>query len=516
MGLMSLFDQPLQMPTVILPSFILAVGVGDSIHLLTIYYRNCLLGKNRETALVEALEHTGLAMFFTSMTTAAGLCSFGQSDILPIANLGLFAAAGVMFAFLYTVFLLPALITLCTKESAGLGSQQSNPQHRIFDAIVDFSIRLSKHYPVQILLVSAVVIVASLVSASQLGFSHNPLVWLPDSSSVKQATAEMDKRMGGTIPIEVVIDTGLKDGLKDPVTLKRIDQVLNDMLEYQTPQISVGKTLSLVDMIKETNQALFSNDPKEYRIPDDRELIAQEFLLLEASGADDLFQLVDSQYQVARITLYIPWIDALYFAAFVDEVEGRFKQALGQTMYVESTGLIPLLARTLGAIMNATALSYFIAFVVISLMMMALLSSVKYGLLSMIPNLLPITLALGLMQYTGAPLDMFSMLIGSIAIGLSVDDTVHFMHGFRRELARHGDAAKAVADTLHTTGRAMLSTSIVLSCGFFVYLLSDMSNLTNFGLFTGLCIIVALLADFWLAPAMMILLHRAGKEKALP
>jgi hypothetical protein len=151
--------------------------------------------------------------------------------------------------------------------------------------------------------------------------------------------------------------------------------------------------------------------------------------------------------------------------------------------------------------------SYIIAGCVITIMMILLVGSLKIGLVSMFPNLLPIVITLGVMGWFGFPLDMFSMMIGSIAIGLAVDDTIHFMHNFRRYYSDSGDVGDAVQKTLHTAGRAMLVTSVVLSLGFFIYLFASMNNLFYFGFLTGLTIILALLADFFLAPALMVLLH---------
>ncbi len=170
------------------------------------------------------------------------------------------------------------------------------------------------------------------------------------------------------------------------------------------------------------------------------------------------------------------------------------------------TGLISLLGRTLHAAMVSAAKSYLIAGIVITFMMILLIGDFRMGLLAMIPNLMPIFLTLGIMGAAGIPMDMFTMLIGSIAIGLAVDDTVHFMHNFRRYYDETADAREAVRRTLLTTGRALLVTSIVLSLGFLIFMFSSMNNLFNFGLLTGFTIVMALLADFLLAPALMTLL----------
>jgi len=172
------------------------------------------------------------------------------------------------------------------------------------------------------------------------------------------------------------------------------------------------------------------------------------------------------------------------------------------------TGLMPLLFRTMNAVMISMAESYILAFCVVAGLMVLLIGSLRLGLVSMIPNLLPIALALGLMGALAMPLDTFTLLIGSIALGLAVDDTIHFMHNYRRYLEQTGDSREAIRHTLDTAGRAMLLTTLVLSTGFLIFTLSSMNNIFNFGILTAFAIAMALVADFLLAPALMHLLHR--------
>jgi predicted RND superfamily exporter protein len=174
-------------------------------------------------------------------------------------------------------------------------------------------------------------------------------------------------------------------------------------------------------------------------------------------------------------------------------------------MESQVTGLMMIFARTLDAMMTSMAQSYTIAAFVVTMMMILLVGHIRLGLISMVPNLLPITIVLGFMGITGLPLDAFTMLIGSIALGLAVDDTVHFMHNFQRYYRQSGDTVEAITHTLHTAGRAMVVTTIVLSLGFLIFMRSDMNNLINFGGLTGMAIILALLADLLLAPALMTL-----------
>ena len=517
MGLMGATVKDVHIPTVILPSFILAVGVGDAIHFLTIFFRGLKQGKNKHQATVYAMRHTGLPMFFTSITTAASLCSFAQSDLVPIANLGIFAAAGIIFAFLYTILLLPALLAISPVRltSSTINDNKTNNKNGYGLAIhtfIDFSSRLAVQHSLKVSCAGIVLMIVAFIIALQLPFSHDPVKWLPESSSTRVAIKDIEDRFGGAIPIDIIIDSGEYDGVKSPVFMKQRESFVIALPEVKTPELSAGRVVSLTDLLKETNQALFANQIDEYRIPDNRPLIAQEFLMLEASGAKDLFKLVDKNYQKVHVTIMTPWVDSLLFVPYINALQKRADQHFSGQYSAKVTGIVPLLSRILKQIIYSTAFSYLLAFVVISIMMILLLGSVKYGLISMIPNLLPITVALAIMQITGSPLDMFSMLIGSIAIGLAVDDTVHFMHGFRRNFSINNDVYQAVSETLHSTGRAMLTTTLVLSLGFLTYLSSSMNNLQDFGFYTALCIVLALLADFWLAPALMVLLHEKPKN----
>ena len=177
---------------------------------------------------------------------------------------------------------------------------------------------------------------------------------------------------------------------------------------------------------------------------------------------------------------------------------------------VTITGMAAMLFKTITNVMTSMAKSYVTALIVITLLMILLIGRLRIGLLSMVPNLFPILLTLGVMGWFKITMDVFSMLIGSIAIGLAVDDTIHFMHNFRRYYEETGDTKKAIMDTLHTSGRAMLVTSCVLSVGFFIFTFASMRNLFNFGFLTGFTIVVALLADYFISPALLVLV---GKDR---
>ncbi|MCK5854184.1 MAG: MMPL family transporter, partial [Sulfurovaceae bacterium] len=360
-----------------------------------------------------------------------------------------------------------------------------------------------------ILVSSALLVALSLVASTQVELSHNPLKWFQPHSEERIATETIDKQMNGSVTIEVVVDTGKENGWIDPIKLETLNRFTTKLESYMDEHTHVGKVISLATIVKETNRALHENKEGYYTIPTDANLVSQELLLFENSGSDDLEDVVDSQFSKARITIKMPWTDSVYAVGIRDYVQSEAKLAFKDDI-VEVTGMMPLLINTFSNAIFSSVQSYFMAAIAITFMMMIILGSVRIGLLSMIPNLAPIIVGLLLMAVAKIPLDMFTLLIGSIAIGLVVDDTIHFMHNFRRYYLESGDSAKAIEQTFLTTGKAMFITTVVLSLGFFAYLAANMVSVQNFGLLTASVIIFALLSDLLLAPALMIVAAKKG------
>lgn len=512
MGLMAHFSVPIQTMTQIIPSFLLAVGVGASIHLLAMFYHHYDTHKDKAKAIAYTLGHSGLAITLTSLTTAAGLASFSFSTVAPVARLGIFGAAGVLIVLVFTLILLPVLLSLFPVKAKHKVKTDAGHHDRMEEMLVWFSHFSVKHAS-KIVIFSVIFAILAVASASQLRYSHDPLKWFPEEHPVRVATEVIDHEMQGSISMELVIDTGKENGLYDLEVLQGLDELGRYAENIKTDLYFVGKAVSLSDIIKEIHQALNENQKAFYAIPQNAELIAQEILLFENSGSDDLEDWVDSRFSKARVTIKVPWIDAIDYHGLLDDVSYKAETLFADKATVTLTGMIPLLAKTISAAIFSSGYSYLLAFVAIALMMMAMLGSVKLGAISMFPNLIPIFTVLAVMVVFNIPLDLFTMLIGAIVMGMAVDDTVHFMHNFKRYFDQSGDVEKAIRQTLTSTGRAMLVTSVVLSVGFIIYVFASMNNLFNFGLLTSIAIVVALLADFLLAPALMVLIYRKKNKR---
>jgi predicted RND superfamily exporter protein len=513
MAVMAMMGMKLSNSIQIMPSFLIAVGVGNSVHLFTVFYQSLDGGASKRDALAYALKHAGLAIVMTSLTTGGGLISFTISEVKVIADFGAITPIGVMVTLFFSIMFLPALIAICPLRPKVKIERTplAEDKNRVRDFVVPFGAYSSKH-PFKVTGMWLLFLSVGLFYAIQVKFSHNPVEWFAHDHPFYQAIQKVDQHFGGGTSLEVLIDSGRVDGFKDPEMLKKLDAIHFFMSEFtfQLPNkvVTINKTTSLVDINKELHQALNKNDPAFFLIPDDKELVAQELLLFENSGADDLENLVDSRFQIARLTLKKPSVDSVYYPAMEGQLRAGMEKILQGSATVEFTGVFAMMGRVLHNLTYSMANSYVLAFLLITPLMILLIGSFKMGLISMIPNLVPIVMTIGLMTLLDMPMDISTLLVGSVALGLAVDDTIHFMHNYQRFYARHGDNALAIRQTLSTTGQAVFFTSLSLICAFLAYTLSSMTNLINFGLLTSFCIGIAFLADITLSPALVTLANR--------
>jgi predicted RND superfamily exporter protein len=483
------------------------------VHILVIFYQGQRAGLSRDEAIPHALGHSGLAVLMTGLTTAGGLASFAWAEIRPVGELGVVGPLGVLVAMVYALVLLPALLALLPIR--GEGRVRGARNAFLVGAVVATG-RFSVRHPARVIGVSALLLAVAAVGASRLRFFNDYMTWFPAHEPLVSATRLVDEELRGSVTLEAVVDTGRTNGLHDPELLRRLEEVGAASRSIRRGDLFIGKAVSIADLLKETHQALNENRPEFYAIPSSRPLVAQELLLFENSGSDDLEQLVDSRFSRARISMRIPWTDWMLYPAFLEAVRTRFAEILGDDVELHLTGFSALMARAARSFVVTMTQSYVLALLIITPLMIFLLGNLGRGLLSMLPNLAPILLTLGLMGWLGIPLDMSTTLLGGIVIGLAVDDTIHFVHRFERDHQRLGDAERAVQATLETTGAAMLFTTVVLGAGFLVFTRAYMENIVTFGVLCAFATVAAFLADVTLAPALMALVTRRRAGDARP
>lgn len=505
-GSMALTGYPITSITQILPSLLLAVAIGDSIHILAMFYHKYDETADKNSSITYAIGHSGLAVVMTSITTATSLAAFSISDIAPVAALGIFSAIGVSIALLLTLILIPILLSLIPIKSRQ--GKHTNYLDSIMVNIANFSINYYK----RIIATALGVIIFSLILGSQMQFSHNPLHWFKADNSVRINTETIDKELKGSISIEIVLDTGKENGIYNIEFLNKLERITKEIYTYKGENYFIGKIVSINDVLREINMALNENRSEFYTIPQNRELIAQEFLLFENSGSNDLEEIVDSLFSKTRLSIKAPWVDSVEYVEMIDELKTLLNHEFEDIAKVSVTGTLPILATTITKSITSSIESYIIAFGVIAVLMVLLIGSLKLGILSMIPNLTPIMFGIAFMVVFDLPLDMFTILIGAIAIGMVVDDTIHYMHNFKRYYILHNDVDEAIRLTLRSTGRAILITSVVLSSGFLVFMFASMNNLFNFGLITGVTVLMAMVTNLTLTGALMKLFIKGHKD----
>jgi predicted RND superfamily exporter protein len=423
--------------------------------------------------------------------------------LTAIADLGLFGASGVLLAMVYTFILLPACIALIPikRKVAVREAKKAVVMDRI---LLSFS-NIATRHPRKIVAGALLLLAVSIYYTCQVSYSHNVLNWISDKEPVKRDVPYIDAHLKGSVMLEVLLDTRRDNGIQEPAFLAGLEKLTADLRAYKTRHLYVGKVFSINDILKETHRSLHANNAQFYRLPVDRSTISQELLLFENSGSEDLERLVDGNYRLTRVSVKVPWSDAVHLRRLVAFVQDRVRVNLPGVKAVTVTGIPAILSRSIPASLHSMAKSYVIAFVVITFLMIFHVGNVKIGLLSMISNLLPIFMTTGIMGLFSIKIDMSTIMIGSIAIGIVVDDTLHFMYNFRKYYEDSGDTAFAIRKTMLGTGRALLLTSLILSSGFFILMTASLSLLIVFGFLTGLTIIFALLADFFVNPALMVL-----------
>lgn len=508
LSLFSIFQVAIKLPTQTLPSFLLAVSVCYSVHILALFYYSMQNGESKKEAVENSMSHSGMAILLTGITTAAGLFSFSGSDNAPVGELGIFAGAGVFIAVFLTFILLPALLSFVPEGKKVKNLKKISFLDPWLKKCAEFSTRKSS----LILVISLIIAVTSFFGFQYIEFSHNTLKWLPATSFIRQDTESIDESLRGSVSMEVIIDTKKENGLYEPSVLRAIEKASKRIENLSTDKVFTGKAWSLVEILKETNQALHGNDKSFYKIPETRDLCAQELFLFSNSGSDDLEDFTDSSFSKARLTVKLPFRDAVAYHEYIQKVDEVLKDEL-PGISVESTGIAMIYARVIATTIEGMKISYIIAISIVTILMIFLLGNIRVGLLSMVPNLFPIIVITGLAGYLRIPFSLFIMLIGNIVIGLAVDDTIHFMHNFKKYHDEGFSCRESVEKTLLTSGRAMLLTSMILSGGFFIYLFSALNNLKDFGIMAGVAVLLALGADFFITPALMAVFFKESEDE---
>lgn len=497
-GLMAATHTEMTLLSSALAPLIMAVGVADSIHILAEYHRRLASGTSKAQAVHEAVAHLMLPCVLTSVTTIVGLLSLLVSPLAPVREFAVFAAAGAFFAFLLSMIVVPAaLLRVRPPRQKWLQRRHTSIFARLLAALG----RPRRSAQVFTIAFSTVLVMGALWSVRTLEIGVSPLSWFPAGDVFRTDTEEIDSALGGSTSLEFLIQSP-RGGLKDPTVLRRLD----DFERWLEKNDAISKVISVVDVLKESNR---KSGAPEGMLPDTREAVEHFYRLLESQ--DDFDRLIQDDYSIGRISARVRLTEA---AGMVDElykIEERLATTVNDDrLNVQMTGYVKLMGQMEGYLIESQIKSFAIAFVVISIVMMVLLRSWRFGILAMIPNFTPIVIGAGVMSVAGIGLTPGTVMIAAIALGLVVDDSVHFLVGLQRNLgSRSGDHAPGMVEplraTLLETGPPIIATSLLLASAFLVLMLGHLGPTVHFGIITAVVILVAMVADLVLLPAVILL-----------
>ncbi|MDY6933007.1 MAG: MMPL family transporter [Spirochaetota bacterium] len=510
LGFMGLNDFPITVLFGMVIPLLLAVGVADSVHIMSEYRNNLIAGYDNRTSILNSIRMLWFPCLFTSLTTAVGFFSITTSPIRAIRDYGWFIFVGVIAAFIMSFTILLVIISFFGERSEKKIQRITNTSsHGYLDRILMYIAHINKKNFVIVLIVSAIISIIAIYGITKLQVNSSWLELLGDNMKVVRDYKFIDKIMGGSDNFEILLHSNKKEGVKTYEFIQTLEKIQNFA---DSKKHLVKKTTSVVDIIKDVNRALHNNDKTFYKIPSSDDEVSQYILLYEISGGEELEKLVSADIATARLTIYVKATESTNAKSFYDDLVEFIESVKPSSYSYNVTGGSFLQLETMRYIGNTARNSFMIAFAIISVLMIFIFLSVKVGFISLIPNIFPILITLGFMGIAGIWLDYGRSFLASIAISISVDDTIHLISRYKMEFDRLGNYEKALDIAIKDVGHAITLTTIILVSGFIILSFSQIDNTKYFGMLTSMCIFLALLADFFVTPALILLIKPFGKE----
>lgn len=534
---------------------IFAVGIADCVHVMSAYFSFRRDGQEHYAALSHAYEKVSLAILLTTLTTSAGVSVLATSNLEPIKVFAIMSALGVILAFFFTIVLLPVLLDLWHPAAVGseekpsladrIGAKWNALRHKrklfiglsiallvflslglMVGAFINFVIGLTywiinsqekilarvpsivQRSPYLILAIFGSGFVVCAYGATKILIDTNIAEMFKADHPLTIAVEVVDQNMSGAQNMEIMIDTGTSDGMLDAQLLDAVDR-LQTRIEERYPDI-IGRTNSLANIVKDTNQKMNEDNPEFYRIPESDQAISQLLFMFNSANPEDRRNIVSDDYSRSHISVTARNLGSYeykeLFEAISIDVEETFSRVESNfpNLDVNLTGSMATLMVMADEVANSQFNSFALALLIVSLIMIVSLGSFRGGIMGMVPNAIPAFLAFGLMGLFGIPLDTDTLLIAPIILGIAVDDTIHFMTHYRVELSKTGSIAAALESAIKEVGQAVMFTTMVIGLGFAVLSFSDYLGMAKVGFFGSLAIFVALLCDLFLIPAMII------------
>lgn len=477
---------------------VVVLSLSNSIHMME-YYDEVRKAHAPGASFLSMVRFITVPCFIASITTSLGLFSLMTSPIRAVKQFGFTSGAGIFFSFLISLFVVPFLLTV-TPDRRGR-------EHRWWGRSLSLVAHANERRHWLILVITLLLTVASAVGMGRVTIDSNELEWFPEDSELRKNAMKFDRALSGIGNVELVL-VGEPGMLMDPKVLSGMDR-LSRRIERMP---NVRKAISLADYIKAVNRTLKGGDETHYRVPDTTELIAQEALLFSMSqtGREEIERYANIDNSVGRISVRLKYTSSAEVRELVSRIRSEIANVFPDGgVRVGLTGFSFIFSMIDKYIVESQIRSFSLAFVLVFGVMFLVMWSVRYGALAIIPNVLPVMFIIGFMGWTGINLNVGTVMIASVALGIAVDDTTHLISRFRREYDHPGATLhRALRQSIIRVGRAMVFTSLIAVCGFCVVVLSEFQPARDFGVLLSFTLVIALICDMFLLPSMIIVLRR--------
>ena len=477
---------------------LLCVGVADAIHMISKYDDARVSGSSRNESILEMLMTLGLATLMTSITTAIGFASLLSSSVVPMKKFGIYTATGVMIAYLITIVVLPVMLSK-TKKQKIFHQDRAVVNHWINRLLERIALVNRMHYN-KVLLAAGALLLFFGYFITEVDVNGRVFDDIRADTRVMIDQAFFQDEIGPQLSVELLVDSGSPEGMIHPEKIQELVRLEERLM--QIPE--VDRVLGLHTLLEQVHGVMQPRQeaaPSEPYLPQTESEIAQYLLLLEVNNADELFRLIDFDYQKVRLRAFLPDLGSERINQIKEELEQTLSREFSDRS-VTITGTTILSADLTDKIVYSLLWSILIAVAAISLIMAFLFRSAMMVALSMIPNLIPLLITAGVMGISGVDIKPSTAVIFTIALGIAVDDSIHFLSRFRIEYLRRGAMHPALTVTTLRTGRPMLITSLILIAGFGTLINSDFTSTTMMGVLVCSTIFSALLADLLVLPSM--------------
>ncbi len=499
MGLGAWVGMPFSPPISPAPTIVLMIVVANCVHLLVGLRQHLQAGNQKRDAIVEAVRLNLTPIFLASLTTTLGFLSMNFSEVPPYRHLGNFVAFGIVVSFILSVTFLPAFLSVLPTRSA----KHRPVQGAVMEKLAGFSIR--HRY---VLIWSWLVIVVVMAFAISRNEINDVLAHFFDESiEFRQDTDFMDERLSGNTLLDYSLRASTQGGVTDPHFLTEVDQ----FAKWYREQPPVRHVSVITDTFRQLNKSMHGDDPGYYRIPETQELAAQYLLLYEFSLPEglNLNNQIDRSRSATRVSVSAITLDSQALLELNARAENWLQKNAPNVSSVNSTGPATLFAYIGQRNIQAMLVGTVVVLVAISIILLFALRSIRLGLISLVPNLIPAVLGLGVWGLTVAQVSLSLSVVVAMTIGIVVDDTVHFLSKYLRAKRHYGyDAERAIRYAFHTAGNALFTTTVVLVAGFLIFYFSPFVPTAQVGVLTAMIIGFALIADLTLLPALLLTVER--------